>query len=79
MQMIEELRERPFCQNITHLETTITPSNKGSGAVFTKLGKQLRAPVKTCVAFDRDEHFGGSSETEILWSIGPLPKNNQQQ
>ncbi|MFT6863355.1 MAG: L-2,4-diaminobutyric acid acetyltransferase [Akkermansiaceae bacterium] len=79
MQMIKELRERPCCQNITHLETTITPSNKSSGALFTKLGKQLRAPVNTSVAFDRDEHFGGSHETEILWSIGPLPKNNKSQ
>lgn len=77
--MIEEILARPNCRNVTNLETTITPSNKSSEALFTKLGSHLGAPVETSVAFDRDDHFGGSHETEMLWSIGPLPKKNHPQ
>ncbi|QBG46904.1 diaminobutyrate acetyltransferase [Verrucomicrobia bacterium S94] len=77
--MLLELLKRPACRNIQALETTITPTNKASQAVFSKLAAALHAPVKVSAGFDRDTHFEGIHESEELWHIGPITKQQSEE
>jgi len=72
--MILALLERPACGNVTQIDTTITPSNKASQALFTKVAGALSAPVRLAEGFDRKKHFNNEHESEQLWHIGPIPK-----
>lgn len=72
--MILALLERPACRHVRQLETTITPSNKASQALFTKVAAALAAPVRLAEGFDREKHFNDEHESEQLWKIGPVPK-----
>ena len=72
-QMLLQLLARPSCQGVTQIETTITSNNEGSWALFTKLAKQLGAPLTRHNHFDRDTHFAGQHASELLARIGPIP------
>ena len=76
--MLESLLSRPICREVSYLETTITQSNEASWALFRKFARRMNAEVDTSVAFDRDLHFEGLHDTEILMRIGPFdgPQSN---
>jgi L-2,4-diaminobutyric acid acetyltransferase len=71
-QMLFELLDRPACQGVTHIETTITPSNGASWALFRSLARSLGCPLVDRVLFDRDAQFNGVHESEVLAAIGPF-------
>lgn len=70
--MLSYLLERPQCRQVTHMETTITESNEASWTLFTRLAERLGAPTQTSVMFDRQAHFGGEHDSEMLLRIGPF-------
>jgi L-2,4-diaminobutyric acid acetyltransferase len=71
-QLLANLLARPTCADVTHLETTITPSNRPSNALFTWLAREYSAPCTRSTAF-RAEDFGANThEEEELLRIGPL-------
>lgn len=70
--MLEELLARPACAATTHLETTITPSNRASWALFHSLARSLHASLEQRVLFDRDAHLDGVHQSEELVTIGPF-------
>lgn len=70
--MLLELLARPACARTTHLETTITPTNGASWALFHSLARSLRAPLERQLLFDRDVHLDGVHESEELVTIGPF-------
>lgn len=70
--MLLELLERPACAATTELETTITPSNRPSWALFRSLARSLEAPLAKRLLFDRDAHLDGIHESEELVTIGPF-------
>lgn len=72
--MLLDLLDRPACSGVTHIETTITPSNDASWALFRSLARSLEAPLEQCVLFDRDQHLDGVHESEVLVSIGPFAR-----
>ncbi|MDF7807214.1 diaminobutyrate acetyltransferase [Pontiellaceae bacterium B12219] len=72
--MIVALQERPACQTVNCIETTITPSNKASQNLFSRLAETLSAPVRLLEGFDKQKHFNHEHESEQLWQIGPIPK-----
>lgn len=72
-QMLLRLLARPSCQGVTQIETTITLTNEGSWALFTKLAKQLNAPLTRHTHFECDTHFAGRHDSELLARIGPIP------
>ncbi|MFD2231983.1 diaminobutyrate acetyltransferase [Alkalimarinus sediminis] len=74
--MIQHIIERPACNDVSHIETTITNDNKASWALFERIAKNYGAPLTSSVMFDRAEHFAGAHETEMLVRIGPLNKGN---
>lgn len=70
--MLRHILTRPANRDITHLETTITPDNQASWALFKSLAKRLYTPLKSSVLFDRERHFAGAHESEMLVRIGPF-------
>jgi len=70
--MLKQILDRPQCSKITHLETTITESNKASWALFESLTNKLETTLQKSVMFDRDNHLAGEHDTEFLARIGPL-------
>jgi L-2,4-diaminobutyric acid acetyltransferase len=70
--MLKHILNRPQCSHITHLETTITESNKASWALFESLANKLETTLEKSVKFDRDKHLDGEHDTEFLARIGPF-------
>lgn len=68
--MLDALHER--VPDIDHLETTITPGNAGSIALFSRFAERRGAPVQRTELFGADL-LGAGHEPEILFRIGPLP------
>ena len=71
-QMLQQLLERKESASITHLETTITETNKASWALFNRLAEHFDAPLERSVMFDRITHFNDEHDSELLARIGPL-------
>lgn len=60
-----------------HLETTITPDNAGSIALFRAFAKRNDAEVRRNELFGPDL-LGAGHEPEILFRIGPIEKPDTQ-
>jgi L-2,4-diaminobutyric acid acetyltransferase len=70
--MLSEVIARPSCSNVTAIETTISPSNRASWALFESLAKKLGA-VTSRADFSREKDFGDEGhEAEVLLRIGPI-------
>ena len=71
-QMLEDILQRSTCSNVRFIETTITPDNRASWALFEKLAKKHDTSLTHDVMFDKNSHFSGQHETEMLVRIGPF-------
>jgi L-2,4-diaminobutyric acid acetyltransferase len=71
--MLDALLKRSPCRGVERLDTTVTPSNQASLALFRGLARRWGAAVRESV-FLRAEDFPeqGSHEAEHLLSIAPL-------
>lgn len=70
--MLKDILARTACDQVKFIETTITPDNRASWALFESLAKKLGAELNHSVMFDRQQHFAGQHETEMLVRIGPI-------
>lgn len=70
--MLKDILARTACDEVKFIETTITPDNRASWALFESLAKKLDAELNHSVMFDRQQHFAGQHETEMLVRIGPI-------
>ena len=70
--MLLHILERPQCQTIRYLETTITESNKASWALFESLARAKKAKTSRQIQYDSSSHFQQQSPTEWLMRIGPF-------
>lgn len=71
--LLEELVELPACRGVTTLETTVTPDNAASDALFRSFARQRGAQVDVKSALYPRCLFGGSDhEDEDLYRIAPL-------
>lgn len=73
--MLKAILQRPQNTSFKFIETTITDDNQGSWALFNGLAKKLGTQLERSVMFDREQHFGGSHDTEFLARIGPFNIN----
>ncbi|MDQ0337488.1 L-2,4-diaminobutyric acid acetyltransferase [Caldalkalibacillus uzonensis] len=71
--MLQALLQRQSCLNIRYLETTISPSNKASQALFRKLARDFDAYCAVSMCFQTDQ-FPDDHESELLFKIGPFKK-----
>lgn len=62
--------------DVDHLETTITPSNSGSVALFTGFARRRGAAVSRTELFGSDV-LGDAHEPELLYRIGPIRDRHQ--
>ncbi|WP_227937716.1 diaminobutyrate acetyltransferase [Alkalihalobacillus deserti] len=70
--LLQELISREECTNIKYIETTISPSNKASKALFHKLANTLGTQMKESVQISPDVFPNESHETEQTYQIGPI-------
>lgn len=71
--MLLEILRRPACAHVSYLDTTISPSNTPSMALFRGLARKLGTDVTETELF-AVELFGdsGDHEPETLFRIGPF-------
>jgi len=76
--MLDALLESEACRRVRRLETTVTPSNQASLALFRALARRWGADIEESV-FLRSDDFpyseGENHEEEWLLSIGPLRRS----
>ncbi|WP_416986020.1 diaminobutyrate acetyltransferase [Streptomyces sp. T028] len=71
--LLDELTAQVRAQHpISTVETTITPDNTASLALFTAYAKRHRADVEQSVLFDGGLFPGAGHAPEVLHRIGPL-------
>jgi len=70
--MLTSLLWNPACQGVRRLETTITPKNRASWALFQRLAEELKADIREELYFEREIHFSGQHDPEYLVQIGPF-------
>lgn len=70
--MLYQLLLRDRCREINYLETTITSENKASRAMFESMAEFLESDCEESLLFDRDRHFNGTHDSELLLHIGPF-------
>ncbi|MCB1845761.1 MAG: GNAT family N-acetyltransferase, partial [Halioglobus sp.] len=71
--MLNALLARPECGQVSQLQTTITPDNEGSFALFRSFAKRVNARFHEGPGFEKDTHFQGQHDSERLITIGPIP------
>jgi len=71
-QMLKHILNRPFCQDVHYIETTITEDNKPSWHLFEALSKSLETPLQQASWMDKNIHFDGLHDSEYLVRIGPF-------
>ncbi len=70
--LITYILAQPACAGVCFLETTITPDNEASWQLFRGVARRLGASMTHETGFDRDLHFAGRHDTEMLVRIGPF-------
>lgn len=76
--MIQGILRRPACARVCNLETTVTPGNTASEALFRSLARRFEGTFSESVMFERERHFRGVHDSERLLRIGlssnPFPR-----
>lgn len=71
--MLDALLARDSCARVTHVDTTVTPSNEPSKAMFRSLARRWHCPVEEHVEFAAaDFPVEVRHEPEVRFRIGPL-------
>lgn len=70
--LLEELLNREECANIYYLETTISPSNKASKALFNKLARKLETSMNETESISTEIFPNENHESEQTYQIGPI-------
>ena len=74
--MLAEIIERSECNQVQFIETTITPDNEASWAMFRSFAYARRMPTEEFILFDSRLHFSGEHKDEHLLRIGPFNRTN---
>lgn len=70
--MLSQIISRTYTAPLRYLETTVTPSNKSSKALFSSFASSLGAPLVQSVLFETADFGEQSHEEEVLFRIGPF-------
>jgi L-2,4-diaminobutyric acid acetyltransferase len=72
LRMLQWLLQQPSCEGVKRFETTVTPSNRASTALFEAFARSLGAELTVTPYFAADLFPGGGHEAEQLFSIAPV-------
>ena len=78
LKMLLALIERVRADGVSRLETTISPGNDASEALFKKAFRLLGAEYSTEVLFSRETHFNGQHDDEVIYRAGPFTQSAPQ-
>lgn len=70
--LLSALLNRQALANVRYLITTITQDNQASWAVFERFAKSHQLHLDKTPYFEKEPHFNGVHETELLAKIGPF-------
>lgn len=70
--MLSELLQSDACRNVRSIETTVSPSNTSSSAMFRKFARRVHAQISITEGFPNHLFASKTHEDEKLWRIGPL-------
>jgi L-2,4-diaminobutyric acid acetyltransferase len=70
--MLLELLRRKACRGVCFLETTISPSNKASQALFRSLARRLGTRCGEALLFSAGVFAETGHEEEVLFTLGPF-------
>lgn len=76
--MLFELLERSDCENVRHLEATVSPSNNPSQRLFQGFAKKLETECIVSDCFTKEDFPEQGHEDELLYQIGPFLHGNQK-
>lgn len=65
--------------NVEYFEGTVNPSNKVSYRNFCELAELLNTKCEKRVLFKEEDFENDGHEAELLYRIGPIPKNQMRQ
>ncbi|MCO6440791.1 MAG: diaminobutyrate acetyltransferase [Nitrococcus mobilis] len=71
--LVTSFLQSPGAQGATLLETTVTPSNAASRALFLAIARQLGVECRISPCFSASQFPDPGHEEEELYRIGPLP------
>lgn len=72
--MLRYILASEACRYVRYLETTVSPSNTASRALFHRLAERLETDCAERTLFARDQFGGPDHEDEILFRIGPIQR-----
>ncbi len=78
-EMMLDILRRPTSSGLTHLLATFTDDNLPSQRMFRSVANALKTDIGHSVLFDRDIHFAGAHESEVLLTIGPFSALNKKE
>lgn len=70
--MLADICDRDGNRDLQAMQTTVTADNEASWALFEGFARRRGATLERSMMFDRDAHFKGSHDSELLASIAPL-------
>lgn len=70
--MLEAILEREALAGVSFIQTTISPGNEASQAVFRKLANKRDTHIRSEMLFGKDTHFNGAHDDELLFTVGPF-------
>ncbi|MES0007816.1 diaminobutyrate acetyltransferase [Mesorhizobium sp. M0062] len=70
--LIVSALNRRSCDGVTHINATVTLSNPTSGLFFSAVARELGAPIRQVLRFDRQAHFRARHDSEYMIAIGPI-------
>jgi diaminobutyrate acetyltransferase len=73
-QLIVSALNRPACEGVTHIKATVTLGNRASRLLFAAVARELGAPIRQALQFDREVHFKGRHDSEYVIAIGPIER-----
>ncbi|TLP44144.1 diaminobutyrate acetyltransferase [Cohaesibacter sp. CAU 1516] len=67
--MLQSIVDRPLCEDVTKLQTTITADNEASWALFGKFAKSQDCKLAIQPYYTQSKHFQDRHDTENLVTI----------
>jgi L-2,4-diaminobutyric acid acetyltransferase len=75
--LIANTLKRKINSDIKYIHTTVSPSNKSSIKMFTKLANYLKTEIKSKQFFEKED-FVDQHEEENLYEIGPIKRKGEK-
>lgn len=72
-QLLTHLLDQSHLRHIRFVDTTISPSNQASQALFRALAHHLDCPIQQQELFPASLFGGAQHEAEDLYRLGPIP------